>query len=275
VRLARLCDALVSLGLLRRLGGRYRSTADAARFLDARSPHALVDAVRFFDRPPVTAAFARLSQTVRRGRGGGSAASSSRLWRTFAGTTVALRRQLAVDIAAELGSRGLIGGRMLDIGAGASPLGIELLARAPAAILVVQDRPAVVKLAMGHAKAAGVARRVTAISGDAARAAWGGPYDLIVMVNVLDYFEAETRARLLRKARTALKPGGALAVYAPLLDRGRTSPPAAVAYDLLLLALNAKGCASTYGELRLRLRRAGFASITRCRNLPLVLARRR
>lgn len=274
VRLGRLCHALVSLGFLRPHRGRYQSTADAVRFLDARSPHVLVDAVRFFNRPPLTTAFAALANTVRRGSSTASAASRGRLWRDFAGTTVALRRLLAIAIADELESRRLIHGRILDVGAGASPLGIELLRREPTANLVVLDRPAVVKVARRHARAARVAGRMTVLAGDATTTAWGGPYDLIVMVNVLDYFAAAARARLVRTARAALTPGGVLAVYAPLLDARRTSPPAAVFYDLLLLALNAKGRASTYGELKHLLRGARFSRVTRCRSLPLVLARR-
>lgn len=272
-RLGRLCDALVSLGFLRAHRGRYRSTADVAEFLDARSPDSIVGARRFFNRPPITAAFSALANTIRRGSSKPGIASGSRLWRDFAGATVALRRQLAIAIADELESRRLIRGRVLDVGAGASPLGIELLKRERTAALVVQDRPPIVKVALRHARAAGVHDRVTALAGDAASVAWRGPYDVIVMINLVDYFAASTRARLLRKARAALGPRGVLAVYAPLLDERRTSPPDAVAYDLLLLALNAKGRASTYGELTRWLRRAGFRSITKCRSLPLVLAR--
>ncbi len=65
--LIRLCDSLVSLGLLRSAGGRYRAAADAARFLDAQSPESLVAIRRFFSAPPVTTAFAGLAATVRGG----------------------------------------------------------------------------------------------------------------------------------------------------------------------------------------------------------------
>lgn len=273
-RLGRLCDALVSLGFLRVEGRRYRSTADAARFLDAGSPHSIVEARRFFNGGPVATGFGRLAERLRRHRGTAPRARGEP-WRLFADATAPLRRHLALAIARELQSRRLIHGRILDIGAGASPVGIELLRRRRSATLVVQDRPAVVKVALRDAAAAGVAERVTAIAGDAGKMAWGGPYDLVLMINVLDYHDASARSTFLRKARTALRPGGVLAVYAPLLDDRRTSPPDAVAYDLLLLALVTTGGASTYEELRAQLRRAGLVSVTRCRGLPLVLARPR
>lgn len=275
-RLRRLCDALVAMGFLRASRGRYRSTAEAARCLDARSPQSIIGVQRFFNAPPVTTAFDRLAESVRHGRPGtGTPSPGGGHWRVFADATAPLRREVGLAIARELQSRRLIHGRILDVGAGASPLGIELLRRRRSATLVVQDRPVVVKVALRDAARAGVADRVTALAGDAEKMPWGGPYELVLMINVLDYLDTPGRTTLLLKARAALAPGGVLAVHAPLLDHRRTSPPDAVAYDLLLLALSASGGASTYEELRAQLRRMGLVSVTRCRGLPLVLARRR
>ena len=273
-RLRRLCDALVSLGLLTLVRGRYRSAPEAARFLDARSPETLVEIRRFFNRPPVASGFARLAGRVRDARSRRRPSPATH-WRVFAEAATPLRRALAVTIARELQSRGFVRGRILDVGAGASPLGIELLRRNRSASLVVQDGRAVVTLALRAAAGRAVDDRVTALAGDARRLRWGGPYDLVLLINALDYFDDADRALLLGKARAALRPGGAVALYAPLLNRGRASPPDAVAYDLLLLALNAPGGASTFDGLRAELRRAGLVSVTRCHGLPLVLARRR
>jgi SAM-dependent methyltransferase len=273
-RLRSLCDVLVALGFLHKRNGRYRSTVEAARFLDARSPETLAAVSRFFNAPQLTAAFSGLAATIRGDRSPG-AASDPRMWREFAAATLALRHSVAQAIADALLSRRLVRGRILDVGAGASPAGIELLARTRATALVVQDRPAVVEVALRHAATAGVRDRVAALRGDAITVDWGGPFDLVLMVNVLDYFDASARARLVRKAHAALGSGGTLAVYAPLLNESRTSPPDAVAYSLLLLALRADGHPSTFRELKGLLRGARFAPVTRCRGLPLVLARKK
>ena len=100
--LERLCDSLVSLGLLRSGDGRYRAAADAARFLDARSPESLVAIRRFFNAPPVTTALADLGRDGARrteGRDRGRPAAS---WPAFAASTLALRRRAAKEIAAAL-----------------------------------------------------------------------------------------------------------------------------------------------------------------------------
>jgi SAM-dependent methyltransferase len=270
-----LCDSLVSMRFLRVRSGRYRAAPDAARFLDARSPEWIGGMRGFFNAPPVMTAFQQLATTIRRGTSGTPVAARSALWTTFASSTLPLRRRWAADVARELHRQRLDRGRILDVGAGASPLGIEILRRSRSASLVVQDRASVVKVALQHAVSVGVGNRVTALRGDATTRPWGGPFELVLMVNLLDYFDLPTRRRLLRKARAALAPGGVLVVCAPLLDDGRRSPPEAVAYNLMLLALGARGQASTFRESSRLLRGAGFTTVTRCVDLPAVLATRR
>ena len=273
LRLARLCNVLVSQGWLRERRGRYRATADAAAFLDARSPEALLGAREFFAGPTMVASFRSLAATLRRRTRSGPAASD-RTWIDFADSMSAMRGRLALDIASELRARRLVRGRLLDVGAGASPLGIELLRRNPAASLVVLDRGPVVALAKRRAVAAGVGARVEAIAGRAESAPWGGPYDVILMINVLEYFDDRDRQALVRKAHAALRPGGSLVVHAPLLNGRGTAPPEAIAYDLMLLALGARGGAATFKALEALCRGAGFSSVTRARRRPLVVARR-
>ena len=269
--LERLCDFLVSLGLLRSAKGRYRSAADAARFLDVRSPDSLTAIPGFFNAAPVSTAFADLSATVR----GRRTTVPSRVWPAFATSTLALRRRAAKEIASVLVGRGLGGGRILDVGAGASPLGIELLRRWPGATLVARDRASVLRIARQHAKAAGVSRRVVPVAGDVSKADWGGPFDLVLMVNVLDYFDEPAQRRLLRKAFHALRPGGTLVIVAPLLGADRRSPPEAAAYDLLLLALGSRGRPATWRERQRQLRRAGFGVVSRSARAGIVLGRTR
>jgi SAM-dependent methyltransferase len=275
-RLERLADYLVGLGVLAKDRGAYRSAPDVARFLDDRSADALTGLTGFFNATAVASAFAGLGGIVRKGAPRGTRPRErDALWTGFARQTWALRRTYARHVADELGRRRLVGPRIVDVGAGASPFGIELLCRHGTAHLTVQDRGTVVDVALERARAAGVAARVTPLPGDARTIDIGGPFDLALMVNALDYVEARSRLGLVRKVHGALAPGGVLAVGAPLLDPGRTSPPDASTYDLLLLALGAPARPFTFGELGRLLERAGFARVTRVAPSGLVLARKR
>lgn len=269
-----LCDALVSMGLLAARGGRYRAVSGTTRVQHAGSARADATIPRFFTSPPMKKAFARLADVVRHGPSATGAAMRVSLWTAFAKDASSLRHQLAEDIAAALVSRRLARGRILDIGSGASPLGIMLLQQAAATSLVAVDHDEVVGLARRQASRAGVGDRLATRAGDALAIDWAGRFDLVLMVNLLDYFTAADQARLVRKARAALRPGGFLVVAAPMLDEGRRSPPDAVAYSLLLLALESRGQASTTSEMRQRLRRARFGTVTRVANPSMLLARR-
>ncbi len=269
-----LCDALVSMGLLAARQGRYRAVPRATQVQPPGPSRAGATLPRFFTSPPVKKAFAGLADVVRHGPSPAGAASRASLWAAFAKETSSLRHQLAEDLAGTLIDRRLARGRILDIGSGASPLGIMLLQRAPTASLVAVDHAGVVGLARRRASAAGVGDRLTTRAGDALAMDWGGMFDLVLMVNVLDYFTAGDQSRLVRKARAALRPGGSVMVASPMLDEGRRSPPDAVAYSLLLLALESPGQASTTAEMRRRLRRARFGAITRVRSPSMLVARR-
>lgn len=273
----KLCDYLVALGFVRRRAGRYRSAPDAARFLNRRSPDALVDMTPFYASSPVTDGFATVGAAVRRG---GTTLARRRLtaprsavWARFARSARTLRRLHAEPIVDELIARGHARGRALDIGCGGSPLGIALLERRPALRIVAQDWPNVVRVAVEQARRAGVGDRLSTLPGDARTVDLGGPYDLVLLANVLDYFDAETRLALLQRVRAILRPGGVAAIAAPLLDDGRTSPPDAVTYSMLLFVTSPAGDASTFGELDALLRSAGFATTVRCDDVSLVLSR--
>ena len=277
VGMRKLCDYLVALGFVRRRAGRYRSAPDAARFLDRRSPDVLVDITPFYASAPVADGFATVGAAVRRG---GTTLARRRLtaprsavWARFARSVWTLRRLHAEPIADELIARGHARGRALDLGCGGSPLGITLLERRPALRIVAQDWPNVVPVAAEQARRAGVGDRLSTLPGDARTVDLGGPYDLVLLANVLDYFDAETRLALLRRVRAVLRPGGVAAIAAPLLDDGRTSPPDAVAYSMLLFVTSPTGDASTFGELDVLLRSAGFTTTVRCDDVSLVLSR--
>ena len=234
--LRRLCDSLVGIGLLRKRGQRFRSAPDACHFLDHRSPHALADLPRWFNEPPLTTAFATLAASVRAGGtvlgGEGFLTEGRDVWEAFARTVWPLRRLEARYVIDELVAMRVAGRDILDIGCGGSPLGIALLERDPDATLVAQDRSNVVRVALERAAELGVADRMTSLEGSALDVALGGPYDLVLLMNVLEHFDRTSRRLLARRLLKALRPGGAVVTYAPLLDPARTTPPIAVRYSL-------------------------------------------
>lgn len=270
---ATLCRSLAAQGLLASRDGRFRAPRAVARLLDARSPQAIGDAYRFFNSAALTHAFWRLADTVR-----GSTARPRRVpgpqaWARFAAATWALRRTALRGVATTLAARHRLGRRLLDVGAGASPMGVHLLGCLPDAHLTVIDHPLVIDASRPLWRAAGLDGRITPRRADARTSRWGGPFDAVLMVNVLEHVPAKSHGHLLRKARAALAPGGLLVICSPLFDTDRVGPRDAVDYDLLLLAMHAPSRAASVGEMRSAILSAGFARAWRVRGLPLMLGR--
>jgi 2-polyprenyl-3-methyl-5-hydroxy-6-metoxy-1,4-benzoquinol methylase len=168
---------------------------------------------------------------------------------------------------------GVAGRNILDVGCVGAPLSIALLERGPAATLVAQDRPNVVRVALGHAAELGVADRMTPLEGSALEVTLGGPSDLILMMNVLEHFDRTSRRLLARRLRRALRPGGALVTYGPMLDPNRTAPPLAIRYNVFLLATSLGGGAMTFREIDALFRSAGFSRSRRSPAVPMVVTK--
>jgi SAM-dependent methyltransferase len=275
--LRRLCDYLAQLGFLRKNSREYSSARDAARYLDRQSPWSLCTLADFFTSPFLIHAFAQLPKAVRLGQmtlaGDGLLEPDNPAWINFAKATWPLRLLEAEMVVRALESQRLARGRILELGCGGSPMGITLLKRHPKLSLVAQDWSRVLTVTAEHARQAGLADRIELLPGDARTIDFAGPYDLVLMVNFLDYFDETTRLALLRKVHAALRPGGSAAVYAPLLEAPAGSW-SAVAYNLLLLLTTPAGEASTLAQIDAVLEKAGFTR-ARCRgDMPLVTARK-
>lgn len=275
--LGRLCDYLVQLGFLRVRFGKYSSMRDAARFLDRKSPRSLCTVADFFTSPLLTQAFAQLPRAVMLGRttlaGDGLLEPEHPGWIHFARAMWPLRLLEAEGVVRALERQRLARGRILELGCGGSPMGITLVKRHPSLSLVAQDWSHVLTITAEHARQAGVTDRIELLPGDARTIDLAGPYDLVLMVNFLDYFDAATRLALLRKVHAALRPGGTAALYAPLLEApGRSW--SGIAYNLLLLVTSPAGEASTLAQINALLEKVGFRPARCRRDMPLVTARK-
>jgi len=261
-----LCDFLMVSGYLTKdgAGGAYRLAPDVAAFLDRRSPAYMGGAVEFLASPHLTGAFEELTAAVRKGgtaqAEGGSVAPENPMWVRFANAMAPLMRfpagQLAdvVDVPADRPVR------VLDIAAGHGLFGLAFAQKHSDVRVVAQDWPAVLEVARGNARAAGVADdRYELLPGSAFDVDFGTGYDLVLLTNFLHHFDPPTNEALLRKVHAALADGGRAVTLEFVPDESRTSPPGAVAFGLIMLATTPAGDAYTFGELEGMFARAGFS----------------
>ena len=100
--------------------------------------------------------------------------------------------------------------RLLDIGGGTGSWSIAIARHHEHIEAAVLDRPPTVKLARRKVAAAGLARRISVVAGNAMAGELPGGYDVFLLANVIHCFSPEQNQDLLRRVRRAARPGSAL-----------------------------------------------------------------
>ena len=254
-----LCDFLTIQGFLCKATDRYELTPESAAFLNRHSPAYLGDIAHYVVSPRMIENFSDIATVVRTGRPlrNGCDGDDSARWVEFA------RRMSA---AAEIGSRAAAPHlaqpgarqRVLDIAAGSGLYGIAIARLNPDAEIVAVDAEGVLEVAKENAIRAGVQERYRTLAGDALQLDLGGGYDLVLLTNFLHMFDAESNIQLMKKLRTAVKPGGRVAAVEFVPNEDRISPPIPAAFSLVMLVNTEGGDAYTMRQLDGMFRKAGF-----------------
>src|SRR4029453_10132565 len=129
-------------------------------------------------------------------------------WLDFAvagtGNTQPVADLIADDTAAWAESRNSLD--VLDVACGHGLYGFTIAGRDPRARVWSLDWPEVLTVTAANAERLGVADRSEQIAGDMFDVPLGGPYDVVLVTNVLHHFSHDRAVELLRRMSTALKP---------------------------------------------------------------------
>jgi len=247
-----LCDNLTILGFLEKSGDRYALTPDSATILNRKSPAYAGGAAEFLLAPAIMGAFDNLAATVRKGGTThselGTIAPEHPVWIRFA-------QSMGPELVPLDPSRP---GKILDIAASHGIYGIAFARKNPALRLVALDWAPVLEVARENARAAGLVDRFSTIAGSAFDVDFGGDYDVILVPNFLHHFAVAECVSFLRKAHTALRPGGRVAIVEFVPNPDRVTPPEAASFSLIMLGTTPSGDAYTFAEFDDMLKQAGF-----------------
>jgi len=261
-----LLNHLVMDGFLTRAGEHYGLSATAAAFLDRGAPTFMGSAVEFIASPYVREGFDRLTEAVRRGGSaipeGSSLVPEHPMWVSFARAMGPFAGMSARLVANLLDVERAPAWKVLDVAAGHGLFGITLAQQNPAIEVTALDWKNVLAVAQENARLAGVAGRHHLLPGSAFDVPFGGPYDLVLLPNILHHFDPPACERLLAKAHAALAPGGRAVIVEFVPDDDRMAPPEAVRFALVMLAGTPAGDAYTFPEYRTMLQKTGFGRTT-------------
>ncbi|WP_405016251.1 methyltransferase [Kitasatospora sp. NBC_00070] len=241
-----LLNALAAIGLLETDGDRFRLAPGADGILVSTHPDYYGHAVRLAASDYEWDAIKRLGDAVRSGgtvMEQNAETPSYTFWEDFAelGT---LNTQPIADLVADAVFP--VPGRdrptVLDIACGHGLYGYTLAARDPRAEVWSLDWPNVLAVTEANAERLGVRDRAHYLPGDMFDVPLGGPYDVVVVANVLHHFSTDRATELLARAGSALRPGGRLVAIA--ISTGDAAPhrdPVPHLFSALMLAWTSEG----------------------------------
>jgi SAM-dependent methyltransferase len=259
-----LSDFMTIQGFLIKNGHDYALTPDSSQFLVESSPAYMGGMAKFMLNPFLKSAFDNLAETVRKGGtllpAQGSVSVENPVWVDFARGMMPMMMPAAQTIAALTAGSGPM--KVLDIAAGHGLFGIVVAQKNLEAVIHALDWKGVLEIAREHAQKFGVIERWNSIEGDAFTADYGSGYDLILVTNFVHHFDFATNVSLLKRLRTALKPGGTMAILEFAVNDDRITPPGAGTFALNMLASTESGDAYSFAELENMCREAGFGQVT-------------
>jgi predicted O-methyltransferase YrrM len=252
---------LAATGLVEKRDGIFRNAASAAKFLDGASPECaregMLHMVHLWDRWSGLSGSVRTGKPAPREEEGRSAESAER----FIAAMHANASQRAPHLVRAIGTAGI--SRMLDVGGGSGAVSLAFAAANPALRAEIFDLDDVVPIAAAHAKAAGLADRVTTRVGDMRRDDFGAGYELVLLSAVCHMFGPDENADLLRRAAAALAPGGRVVVHDHLLQADGAGPRPGTLFALNMLVNTERGGNFTEEQYRGWMTAAGLADV-RC-----------
>lgn len=256
-RLSSLCDVLVASGLLTRsaeaVGAGYGLGDSARAFLVSGAERSMKDLL--LRSPGPWENWPRLASTLR--GADPPCPADGAFYAALVKATFPTQYAAARVLASRMPSAGFV----LDLGAGAAPWSIAILEAFPDARAVAVDLPEVVPAAEETTSSHGVRDRVEIVAGDY----WhtdidNATFDVVVLAHVLRA-EGRRAPDLVRRAASALAPGGTLVVADYFVDDDRTGPVNSLLLGLTMMTATPEGRTFTRSEHRGWFADAGLADV--------------
>jgi precorrin-6B methylase 2 len=249
-------NALCSMGLMRKRGGKYANGAFAARCLSRGGATSLLPA---YDAWNIWGGLASALTLGKR----------PPMQRPFVSDRSKAKRLLhsldvdARDIATYLIKKlPLSRSRtLLDVGGGLGTFSVAFCRHYPNLRATLVEHPHVLPLARRAIVESGMARKVHIVGADFSRDALPQGFDTVFVSNVLHAHGVGVNHSLLRKLQRCLNPHGQLIIRDVFMNRQRTAPEWSTLFSVLLLLHTPEGRCYTLDEIRTWLRQAGFSGI--------------
>ena len=255
-----LLNALVAMRLLAKEGEMYRNSVAAEKHLVRHSPQYIGHLLLLHDAEWNN--WGKLEETIRSGHRSVDRhvfETDPELGSNVLAVLHRIGQQSGPDFAKRLQLTGRV--RMLDLGGGAGTNAIAFCQTYPELTATVFDLPATLRLTEKTVKDAELESRISLLPGDFNKDPLGGPYDVVLMSDILHYQTFETNEALVKKVFTHVSAGGRLIIKDRFLDESGTGPAWTTAFAVHILVNTQQGGCYKTAEAMQWMTKAGFVSV--------------
>lgn len=255
-----LLNALVAMGLLMKSAGLYGNSGTAEAHLVRHSPQYIGHLLLLHDAEWNN--WGHLEETIRSGK----RTVDRHVFETdpdLGANVLAVLHRIGRQSGPELAKRLRLEGpqHLLDLGGGAGTNAIAFCQVYPGLTATVFELPATLTLTEKTVKDAGLESRISLRGGDFNRDGLGGPYDVVLMSDILHYQTFETNLALVKKVYDHLTPGGRLVIKDRFLDESGTGPAWTTAFAVHIVVNTQQGACYKTTDAKQWLSEAGFTSL--------------
>ncbi|MCU0603952.1 MAG: acetylserotonin O-methyltransferase [Desulfobacterales bacterium] len=256
-----LLNAMAAFGLLEKAVGRYANSPAARALLCRESPEYIGHMIMHHHH--LVESWSRLDQAVVAGRPvRENTAAQGPQWREsflMGMFTNAMATAPHIVSAIDLSSRR----RLLDFGGGPGTYAVQFCLKNPGLTADVFDLPESRPFAEKTIARFGLGKRVCFLPGDYHRDEIAGPYDVAWLSHILHAEGPEGCLNILRKAVSALSPGGMVIIHEFILNETMDGPLFPALFSLNMLVGTPSGQAYSETQLMEMLAAAGARQIRR------------
>jgi SAM-dependent methyltransferase len=264
-----LMNALVATGVLTKGGDRFANTSVAQTHLVKTSPSYIGHLLILHDAEWNN--WGRLEEAIKTGR----SSVTKHVFETdpeLGANVLSVLHRIGEQSGPALAKRLALGEArtLLDLGGGAGTNAIAFCTVYPKLEATVFDLPQTLRVAERTVKQAGLEDRIILKPGNFNRDSLGGPYDIVLMSDILHYQDDQLNAAVVKKVHGHLNPGGRLVIKDRFLDEAGTGPAWTTAFAVHILVNTEKGRCYRTADVMRWMTDAGFGDVAELERTAVV-----